>query len=140
MVQCKNKKADRANADAILRRQNDESSLEVKVWLEFVNDLHAEDAIYHGDCNRRFQSGKRKPGVDIANSSRKRERPTINEREEAFEEIVEYLCQNDDEQITISKLNDTMKNKLSAKPYFVFVIYYEGSLSPGMSVILFCCH
>ena len=35
--------------------------------------------------------------VDIANSSRKRGRPTINERKEAFEEIIEYLCQNDDE-------------------------------------------
>ena len=30
MAQYKNKEADRANADAILRRQNDEWSLEVK--------------------------------------------------------------------------------------------------------------
>ena len=89
MVQCKNKEIDRAIADAILRRQNDEWSLEVKGWLEFVNDLRAEDAIYHGDCNRSFRSSKRKPGVDIENSSRKRGRSTINEREEAFEEIVE---------------------------------------------------
>ena len=97
MVQYKNKKFDRATADAILRRQNYEWSLEEEGWLEFVNDLRAEDAIYHGDCNSRFRSGKRKPGVDIANSSRKHGRPTINEREEALVEIVEYLCQNDDE-------------------------------------------
>ena len=97
MVQYKNKKFDRAIADAILRRQNYEWSLEVEGRLEFVNDLRAEDAIYHGDCNSRFRSGKRKPGVDITNSSRKHGRPTINEREEALEEIVEYLCQNDDE-------------------------------------------
>ena len=63
----------------------------MKGRLEFVNDLCAEDAIYHGDCNSRFRSGKWKPGVEIANSSRKCERPTINEREEAFEEIVEYV-------------------------------------------------
>ena len=56
-----------------------------------------QDSIYHGDCNSRFRSGKRKPVVDIANSSRKRGRPTINERKEALEEIIEYLCQNDDE-------------------------------------------
>ena len=57
--------------------------------------------------------------------------------EEAFEEIVEYLCQNDDEQIIINKLNDMMKKKVSAKPYFVFVIYNEGSLAFSMSVLLF---
>ena len=74
------------------------------------------------------------------NSSRKCVRPTINEREEVFEEIVEYLCQNDDEQITISKLNDMMKEKILGKPYFVFVIYYESSLTFSMSVILYCCH
>ena len=140
MFQCKNKEVDRAIADIILRRQNDERSLEVKGRLEFVNDLRAEDAICHGGCNSRFQSGKKKPGVDIANLSRKRGRPTINEREEVFEEIVEYLCQNDDEQITISKLDDMMKKKVSGKPYFVFVIYYEGSLAFSVSVISFCCN
>ena len=115
MVQCKNKEVDRAIADANLRRQNNEWSLEGKGRLEFVNDLRAEDAIYHGDCNSRYSSGKREPEVDIAVSSRKRGRPIINEREEAIEEIVEYLCQNDDEQITISKLNDMMKEKVLVK-------------------------
>ena len=68
-VQCKNKEVDRAIADAILRPQNYEWPLEVKGRLEFVNDLRIKDAIYHGECNSRFKSGKRKPGVDIANSS-----------------------------------------------------------------------
>ena len=54
MVQCKSKEVDRGMADAILRRQNDEWSLEVKGRLEFNNDLRAEDPIYHGDCNSRF--------------------------------------------------------------------------------------
>ena len=117
MVQCKNKEVDRTIADANLRRQNNEWSLEGKGRLEFVNDLRAEDAIYHGDCNSRYSSGKREPEVDIAVSSRKRGRPIINEREEAFEEIVEYLCQNDDEQITISKLNDMMKEKVLVKSF-----------------------
>ena len=112
----------------------------MKGRLEFVNDLRAEDAIYHGDGNSHFRSGKRKPGVDTANSSPKRGRPKINEREEALEEIVEYLCQNDDGHITVSKLNVMMKEKVSGKPYFVFVTYYEGSLALSMSVLLFCCH
>ena len=54
MVQCKNKENGRAIADAILRQQNDEWSLEVKGQLEFVNDLRAEDAIYHRDYNSCF--------------------------------------------------------------------------------------
>ena len=80
MVQCKNKEVDRAIADAILRRQNDEWSLEVKGRSEFVNDLYAEDAIYHGDCNSCFRSGKRKAREEIVNSFWKHGRPTINER------------------------------------------------------------
>ena len=54
MVQCKNKENGRAIADAILRQQNNEWSLEVKDQLEFVNDLPAEDAIYHRDYNSCF--------------------------------------------------------------------------------------
>ena len=54
MVQCKNQEVDRAIADVVLRQQNDEWSLEVKGWLEFVNDLRAEDVIYHEDCNSCF--------------------------------------------------------------------------------------
>ena len=110
----------------------------MKDWLEFVNDLRAEDAIYHGDYNSCFRPGKKNPGAYIATLSRNRGRPAINEREEAFEEIVE--CQNDNEQNTISKLNDMMKEKVSGKPYFVFVIFYEGSLAFRMSVISFSCY
>ena len=53
-----------------------------------------------------------------------------------FEEIVEYLCKRDDEQITISKLNDMIKEEVSRKPYFIFVIYYEGLLAFNMSHII----
>ena len=87
-----------------------------------------------------FSIWQEKPGVDIATSSQKHGRPTVNEREEALEEIIKYLCQKDDKQITISKLNEMMKEKVSDKPYFVFVINYEGSLAFSMSVILFFCH
>ena len=84
MSQCKNKEFDRAIADNILSQQNDYWPLEVKGRLELDNDFRAEDVIYQGDCNSRFRSGKKKTGVDIATSSRKRGRPTINGRKEAF--------------------------------------------------------
>ena len=108
MVLCKSKEVDSAIADATLMQQNDEWSLEVKGRLDFVNNLCAEDAIYRGDCKSRFQSDK-KIWIrywDLIS-------PTINEAEETFEEIVEYLCQNDGEQITISKLSDSKKEKVS---------------------------
>ena len=89
MVQCINKEVDR-------RDKMMSGLLKWKVGCSF-STIFVQDSIYHGDCNSRFRSGKRKPVVDIANSSRKRGRPTINERKEALEEIIEYLCQNDDE-------------------------------------------
>ena len=94
----------------------------------------SERSIYHGDCNNRFQSSK-KPGVDNATLSRKCGRPKFNQRKEPFEEFLQYLCQNDEEQITVSKVNDMMKEKVSVKPYFVFAIFYEG---PCLS--LFCLY
>ena len=74
-----------------MRRQNDEWSLGVIGWLDFVSNLVEEDAIYRGDCYSHFQSGKKKARVYIGTSSWKRERPTINEEEEALQKInVEY--------------------------------------------------
>ena len=104
-----------------------------------MNDLRAEDAIYHGDCNTRFRAGRSKKGLvsDVVTSSRKRGRPTIKEREEAFEEIVEYLFQNDDEQITIGELVDMMKDKVSGKLNYVIFVYDISSLMKANQVILF---
>ena len=138
-VVCKNREVDKAISDAILRRQNDEWSLEVKGRLDFVNDLRAEDAIYHGDCNTRFRAGRSNKALvsDVVTSSRKRGRPTIKEREEVFEEIAEYLFQNDDEQITIGELVDMMKDKVSGKPNYVMFVYDISSLMKATQVILF---
>ena len=58
ILQCKNKEGDRAIADAIFRQQNDKWSLEVKGRLEFVNDLRAENAICHEDCDSLFNLTK----------------------------------------------------------------------------------
>ena len=66
--------------------------------------------------------------------------PKINQRVEELEEIFKDLCLNDVQQITISKLNNTMKEKVSGKPGFVFAICYKGSLASSISVILLCCY
>ena len=74
-----------------MRQKNDEWFLGGIGWLDFDNNFREEDAIYRGDCCSHFQSGKKKARIYIGTSSWKRERPTINQGEEAFQEMnVEY--------------------------------------------------
>ena len=68
MVQCKSKEVSIANADAILRQQNDEWSLEMKGRLDFVKNLLGEDTIYHETDTAVFNPAKKKrkkTGIDI---------------------------------------------------------------------------
>ena len=60
MVQCKSKEVSIANADAILRQQNDEWSLEMKGRLEFVKNRLGEDTIYHETDTAVFNPAKKK--------------------------------------------------------------------------------
>ena len=59
----------------------------MKRRLDFVKNLRAEDANYHGDRNSCFHSG------------------------------------NDDEQVTISKINDMMKEKVSGSCLSLFYLH-----------------
>ena len=114
-VSCKHKEVDIAITNAITERQNDPWAVEVKGRLEFVNVLRAEDAIYHGDCNTKFRCGKPKPGENtLSIVSRKRGRPVDEDRKAVFEEILDYLIKNDDEQITLPELQDMMAEKIPA--------------------------
>ena len=115
-VSCKNKEVDKAVLNAIEQRTNDEWALEVKGRLEFVNDLCTEDALYHGLCDLRFRNGREKPfsSEQTPDTSRKRGRKVDEEREEVLLEIIEYLRQNDEDQITISELNEMMAAKIPA--------------------------
>ena len=68
----------------------------MKRRLEFVNDLRAEDALYHDDCNTPFRFGQEKPNDSkTPNISCKQGHPHDEDRETAFEEIVDYLIKND---------------------------------------------
>ena len=73
----------------------------MKGLLDFVNNLRAEDAIYHGDCNSRFQSEKTNKLKSLLKLylGNVGGHQLMREREEAFEEIVKYLWQNDGEQL-----------------------------------------
>ena len=125
---CKNNEVDRAITDVILKWQNDEWSLEVKGLLDFVNNLRAEDAIYHGDCNSRFQSEKTNKLKsllklylgNVGGHHLMRERKGVWGDRQIF--MAEWW-----RTIIVSKLNNMMKEKASGNPHFVFAIYYEGS-------------
>ena len=69
--------------------------------------------MYHHDCNTRFRLRKEKPGDRQTQTvPLKRGRPIDEDRETAFEEIIDHLIKNDDEQVTISELNAMMMEKV----------------------------
>ena len=111
-VSCKNKDVDVAMMKVINDR-NDDWAIAVKGRIEFVNDLHAEDAIYHIKCNSYFRTRKSNPVVQ-GDTSRKRGRPVDTEKEEVFLEVAEFLGNHNDEQFTLSEIVKMMDEKLNS--------------------------
>ena len=109
---CKNRELDKSILKSISDRNNDLWSLEV------INDLHAEDALYHGSCRTRFRFGNEKDLPD-SSTSRKRGRPKGGEKETAFNDIIEFLMGNEDEQVTISELQAMMVEKVPGMTLFI---------------------
>ena len=69
LVSCKNREVDKAVEQTIRDRGNDEWSVEVKGRLASINDLHAEDAIYHVRCSSSFRTGHVIPRVMMFRTS-----------------------------------------------------------------------
>ena len=91
--------------------RGDEWADVIRGRLEYVaGDLHAADAVYHQTCNVNFRTGKQIPKAFSQGSSSKesRERPVDDELEAAFLEVVTYLTDNENEQITITDLVNKM--------------------------------
>ena len=84
-----------------------------------INDLRAEDAIYHKTCNSDFRALKGKPtskpfGIKKTTHP-ERGRPSNARQETVLMKLLNTSGQgNDDEQITISELTE-MTGKLYAK-------------------------
>ena len=68
------------------------------------------------DCDVRFRNGRENPfsSEQTPDTSRKRGRKLDEEREEVLIDIIEYSGKNDEEQITISELNEIMVAKIPA--------------------------
>ena len=82
--------------------------------IEFAQDVHAADAIYHQVCSINLRTGKQLPSTFQATPGEKKRcigRPIDTAKECAFIKVTKYLEDNDDEQITIGDLVNKMKDK-----------------------------
>ena len=86
--------------------------------LEYAQDLHAADAVYHQACNVNFRTGKQVPqkyGTDGNENGPKRlwqGRPVDTAKTTAFLKVAQFLEENDEEQITIADLTKKMEEYL----------------------------
>ena len=71
-----------------------------------MHDLHAADPVYHHWCSNNLRTNKQIPAAyqtEIHPAKKlKLGRPQLQERTDAFLEVISYLEENDDEQITVS--------------------------------------
>ncbi|CAG2233051.1 MOGS [Mytilus edulis] len=96
--------------EQICIERKDEWATEVKGRIEFARDLHAVDALYHSSCSTNFRTGKNVPQLFSPKSDKsqiKRGRPNTNDQH--FLKVLDFLEDNDDEQLTIKDLVDRMK-------------------------------
>ncbi|CAC5372506.1 unnamed protein product [Mytilus coruscus] len=89
----------------ICKQRKNEWALEVRGRLEFIQDLHAANALYHQTCSVNFQTLKQTP---LAFSPPAKKAKTQAGRKSSLSEsflfAAKYLQQNEDEQITVTDL------------------------------------
>ena len=111
-------------------RKNDEWAFTVKGRIVYVADLVSENARYHRTCFANFDSNRNIPkAFSSADSSKKQSlgRPEDSKRKQAFLEVVNYLQQNDEEQLTVADLVRKMEEILQGTGFEPYSIKYMTS-------------
>lgn len=112
----------------ICKERQDEWADDVTGRLEYAQDLHAADAIYHQPCNVNFRTGRQIPSQFCSDESKSARlsqgRPEETERTEAFMKCVTFLEENDDEQVTINDLIRKMDDYLKGSPCDTYSFRY----------------
>jgi hypothetical protein len=90
------------NIEKICRERNDSWSR-----IQFVQDLHAADTVYHPKCSVNFRTGK-SVSSPTPNKKKTTGRPPKQDVQIAFQKTMDYLIENEDEQITVIELIDKM--------------------------------
>ena len=100
--------------------RGDQWAEEVRGRLSSIHDLHAADALYHRQCASNFRTNKNVPAKYTAGEQASKKvkvgRPQEKDVQEAFTAVVDYLLENDDEQITVQDLVDYMESQLECDP------------------------
>ena len=114
----KNREFDKKVLD-VCDKRNDALAISVKGRIRFTTDLHAADAVYHTACDSSFKTGKNLPkkyseNVNLASPGLGR--PVVSDREKVFQEMIEHLHANGEEQITLKDLKELMNSFLKDSP------------------------
>ena len=93
--------------------REDEWALKVQSRLLVVNDLPAEEALYHHTCKDLFMKGKAPPefaSKECTSSTKRRKvgRPRSTSKVGAIQYAIDFLEKNDDETITLQDLHQVM--------------------------------
>ena len=104
--------------------------------LEYAQDLHAADTVYHETCSVNFRTGKSIPiqyssesGNSAAKKSNQGGRPVDTVKSSAFMKVVHYLEEIDEEQTTVADLTQKMGEFLEetgVEPYSV--VYMKSKM------------
>ena len=95
------------------KRQDDWEDA-VRSRLKAIHDLPAEEALYHRDCYSHFSDGRSIPSTMQGGGPYKkvkRGRPKYSTKVAAFDTVVTYLEENDDETITLDQRHAIMKER-----------------------------
>ena len=105
--------------DSLLKKceeRNDVWANRVKARLLAVHDLMAADALYHRQCSSNFRTNRNIPimyqSEEQPSKKLKVGRPADTSANIAFEQVIKYLKENDDEQITVQDLVNYMESLL----------------------------
>jgi hypothetical protein len=100
----------------VCKKRQDGWADDVAGRLEYAQDLHAADAIYHQPCNVNFRTGRQMPAQFCSDENKSdrlsQGRPEETERTEAFLKCMTFLEENDDEQVSINDLIRKMDDYL----------------------------
>ena len=103
--------------------RNDALAILVKGRIRFTTDLHAADAVYNTAYDSSFRTGKNLPKKYSENEnlgSLSLGRPVVSDRENVFQQMIEYVRANDEEQITLNDLKGLIDYFLKDSPYEAF--------------------
>ena len=124
------------NPGQICKERNDEWSEIVLGRVEYAQDLHAADAVYHQACSVNFRTGKQVPlqhcsddGSDKDTKRPRQGRPVDTGKATAFLKVVKFLEENDEEQVTITDLVNKMQEYLQGSEEQAYsAVYMKAKL------------